>query len=180
VSYTWAFGDGASGSGVTTDHTYAAAGSYPVALTVADDLGATAVMTLAVSVSDAQGRGAYYTIAPCRLVDTRGAVDPRGGPAILAGVVRTFPVVGHCDLPATARAVALNVTVVRPAAAGNLQIFPSGAALPLTSAINYATGQIRANSGVYALGAGGQLDLRCDQSAGTADVVLDVYGYFVE
>jgi chitodextrinase len=37
TSYDWTFGDGASASGVTTNHTYAAAGSYSVVLTVTDD-----------------------------------------------------------------------------------------------------------------------------------------------
>ncbi|MGY1750350.1 PKD domain-containing protein, partial [Modestobacter sp. SYSU DS0511] len=37
VSWAWEFGDGATGSGATASHTYAAAGSYPVTLTVTDD-----------------------------------------------------------------------------------------------------------------------------------------------
>ena len=39
VSYAWDFGDGATGSGVTATHTYAALGSYEVTLTVTDDRG---------------------------------------------------------------------------------------------------------------------------------------------
>ncbi|MGC0271840.1 PKD domain-containing protein [Pseudactinotalea sp. Z1739] len=40
TSYAWEFGDGNSGSGSTTSHTYAAAGTYTVRLTVVDDDGA--------------------------------------------------------------------------------------------------------------------------------------------
>ncbi|MEM7220381.1 MAG: PKD domain-containing protein [Pseudomonadota bacterium] len=40
VSYAWDFGDGASGTGATLSHTYAAAGDYTVMLTVTDDIGA--------------------------------------------------------------------------------------------------------------------------------------------
>lgn len=36
VSYTWDFGDGNTGTGVTADHTYAAPGTYTVELTVQD------------------------------------------------------------------------------------------------------------------------------------------------
>jgi PKD repeat protein len=41
VSYQWEFGDGATGDGRITDHTYGVAGSYPVRLTVTDDAGET-------------------------------------------------------------------------------------------------------------------------------------------
>lgn len=40
VTYTWDFGDGAQGSGVTQNHLYASAGRYNVTLTVTDDTGA--------------------------------------------------------------------------------------------------------------------------------------------
>ena len=40
VSYSWDFGDGATGTGVSPSHTYGAAGSYVVSLTVTDDDGA--------------------------------------------------------------------------------------------------------------------------------------------
>jgi serine protease len=39
TSYAWTFGDGGSGSGVTTSHTYGGTGSYTVGLTVSDGSG---------------------------------------------------------------------------------------------------------------------------------------------
>jgi PKD repeat protein len=49
VSYDWDFNDGTSGSGATPSHTYGAAGSYNVILTVTDDDGASDSTSLTVS-----------------------------------------------------------------------------------------------------------------------------------
>ena len=50
--YSWNFGDGSAvGSGLATSHTYAAGGTYTVALTVLDNSGGTATVTQAVTVS---------------------------------------------------------------------------------------------------------------------------------
>jgi PKD repeat protein len=51
ASYDWDFGDGHTGSGLAPSHTYAAVGTYSVALTVTDDAGAsdTDVQTVTVS-----------------------------------------------------------------------------------------------------------------------------------
>lgn len=55
VSYSWDFGDGATASGSTASHDYAADGSYTVSLTVTDDAGATDTATTTVSVSAGGG-----------------------------------------------------------------------------------------------------------------------------
>jgi hypothetical protein len=45
----WTFGDGSSASGVSTSHTYVAAGTYAAKLTVTDNLGATGVKDLTIT-----------------------------------------------------------------------------------------------------------------------------------
>ncbi|MEO5580232.1 MAG: PKD domain-containing protein, partial [Gemmatimonadaceae bacterium] len=48
VSYAWAFGDGATGSGVTPTRRYAAAGAYNVTLTVTDAVNQSGTRTCSV------------------------------------------------------------------------------------------------------------------------------------
>jgi PKD repeat protein len=52
VDYAWDFGDGATGSGATVEHTYGASYTYDVTLTVTDDDDATDATTVSVAVSD--------------------------------------------------------------------------------------------------------------------------------
>ena len=51
ASYAWDFGDSSTGTGKTPSHTYAAAGSYSVTLTVTDNQGATGSVTHQVTVT---------------------------------------------------------------------------------------------------------------------------------
>jgi PKD repeat protein len=52
-SWTWSFGDGASGSGVQTTHIYSTAGTYTAILTVTDSLGASGFTTKSIVVNAA-------------------------------------------------------------------------------------------------------------------------------
>jgi hypothetical protein len=120
----------------------------------------------------------FFTIPPCRLVDTRGPVGPLGGPALPAMSTRNFPVHSACGIPATARSVALNVTVTGSTSYGDLRVFPTGASGITSSTINWRTGQTRANNAIVGLGANGNVTVWCVMVSGSTHVVLDTVGYF--
>jgi hypothetical protein len=129
----------------------------------------------------AQGTGrisdrGFYTIAPCRLVDTRLA--GQGAPALAVNVDRVFALGNRCGLPATATAVSLNLAVTGTTGNGNLRLWKAGTAMPTVSAINWSAGQTRANNAIVPLSASGQAAVRAQGGAGFVDLILDVNGYF--
>jgi hypothetical protein len=117
----------------------------------------------------------FFTVTPCRVADTRGAVGPYGGPALSAGVERVFVVAGQCQIPSTAKAVSFNVTVAQPGAPGYVTLYPGGSPVPLASAINFRAEQTRANNAIVPLGGGGTLAV---VSSAPTQFILDVNGYF--
>jgi hypothetical protein len=120
----------------------------------------------------------FYTLTPCRLVDTRNSAGALAGPSLAAGSDRTFVLAGACGIPVTAVAAVLNITVTQPTSAGFLTLFPASASPPLASNVNYRPGQTRANNGIAVFGSAGDLTVRCGQSSGTVHLILDVTGYF--
>jgi len=120
----------------------------------------------------------FYSLTPCRVVDTRNPAGARGGPALAAGTARSFAMAGACGIPASAWAVSMNVTVTQPTAAGNVRLFPGGTPMPASSTLNYAAGLTRANNAVIALGDAGDLTAFASQASGSTHLVLDVNGYF--
>ncbi len=121
----------------------------------------------------------FYRVTPCRAVDTRVGLGPNGGPALGGGEVRLFGIAGLCGVPNSARAVALNLTVVNPSAAGSVLIYPAGEPTPQASSINFSAGRTRANNTIAATGQAGQVAAYCGLPAGaTVDILFDVVGYF--
>jgi photosystem II stability/assembly factor-like uncharacterized protein len=120
----------------------------------------------------------FYTVVPCRVVDTRVSASPNGGPALGADIFRIFQLSGQCGVPSTAVTVAVNLTVTQATALGHLRIFPEGTLLPEASSINYSAGQTRSNNGLLALSPAGEITVYCKQFSGTTHLILDVVGYF--
>lgn len=123
----------------------------------------------------------FFTVAPCRVSDSRQAGDlTYGGPALVANELRTITFHGRCGIPSTAKAVSLNVTVSNGAHGGFLQLFPGGDGTPSTSTINWRAGQTKANNAIIPLSfdGRGQMTVQVNMPAGAVHVILDVNGYF--
>ena len=113
----------------------------------------------------------FYTVTPCRLVDTR-----QTGGALSPGTPRRIQAAGPCGIPATARALAVNATVIGPTGAGYLLLHRDGIQPPATSTLNFTAGATRANNAIVEIGQGGILARAA--LTGTVHVIVDVTGYF--
>ncbi len=119
----------------------------------------------------------FVPITPCRLVDTRLPNGPFGGPVMSGGTFRDFIVSYNstCGIPPTAAAYSLNVTVVPRRSLGYLIVWPTGEDQPIVSTLN-SDGRVKANAAIVPGGAGGAIRVYVTD---TADLVLDIAGYFV-
>ncbi len=117
----------------------------------------------------------FYTVTPCRLLDTRNVAGPLGGPIMGAGQSRSFPVPSSaCGIPAAAKAYSLNATVVPPASLSYLTLWGSGGQ-PLVSTLNSLDGTVVANAALVAAGASGEVTAFTTNSS---HLLLDINGYF--
>ncbi|MBW2454278.1 MAG: PKD domain-containing protein [Deltaproteobacteria bacterium] len=90
VSYTWSFGDGATGTGSEVDHDYTDRGCHEATLVVEDDAGATDEASRTIVVTDAAPSG--DPVVTFDVLPLDGSVVPRDvethiGTAMISGVV---------------------------------------------------------------------------------------------
>jgi hypothetical protein len=118
----------------------------------------------------------FFNLTPCRIVDTRSAAGPLGGPSLMSGESRDIPVLSSsCGIPATAKAYSLNITAVPNGALGWLTTWGTGQAQPMVSTLNAPTGTVTANAAIVPAGSGGDVSVFVTD---TSDVIIDVNGYF--
>jgi len=89
ASYSWDFGDGGKGSGITATHTYVSAGGYNAVLTVTDDVGQTNAAAKSVPVIASSGPGiptAEFIFSP---------TDPTAGQSVLFNATQSKAAAGH-------------------------------------------------------------------------------------
>ena len=121
----------------------------------------------------------YHPLTPFRLLDTR---TPTGGheSPLGAGEHLDLQVTGVDGIPETATAVVLNVTATDPTQPSFLTVFPTDAAQPTASNLNFLPNQTVPNLVEVGISQGpatqGQVSIYNDK--GDTNVVADVEGYY--
>ena len=130
----------------------------------------------------------FVPVSPVRICDTRVIDQPLvesnqcnlSGPQTLSsGSVENVQVSGVDSIPTNISAVVANVTVTdTDANGGYLTIYPSTNTLPNISDLNWNSGVTIANNCIITLSSLGTFSAY--NYTGTADIIVDVNGYFVE
>jgi hypothetical protein len=121
---------------------------------------------------------AFVAVPPCRVVDTRNAVGPFGGPALATNVARTFDIdSGPCPgVPGGVEAYSLNFGAILPPADGYLTAWPAGSPQPVVSQLNFLAGEVVANAAIVPAGVGEAISVVVN--IGPTNVYIDINGYF--
>jgi hypothetical protein len=118
------------------------------------------------------GGSEYAGITPKRVMDTRTGLGVTKGKITASGSkTLTIP-----SLPTGTTAVALNVTVTGPTNGSVMSVYPSDAARPTASNLNFVAGQTIANMVVVKVGTGNKVTFF--NSYGSTDVIADLAGSF--
>ena len=179
VPFTVPLGEG--GIATVTD-AFGTTGEFPITASYSGDsnnAGSTStVIGQVIEAPAAQPPLQFVPVKPCRVVDTRSALGPLGGPAIAGGQTRSFPIPqSACGIPATAGAYSLNVTVVPTGSLGYISVWPSGQAKPPVSLLNSLDGRVKANAAIIPAGTSGAVSVFANATTPTY-VIIDINGYF--
>lgn len=150
-------------------------GIYTAVLLLSNGVGSAQSAVIPLILAPAAG-SRFYTLAPCRVLDTRN-----GAALTAADNPRIVQITGQCGIPARARAVAANLTVVSPSVPSYLTIFPGNYPQPVTSSINFRAGRTLANSAILPLatdGSGTVAIIPALFSGSSVHLLVDVAGYF--
>jgi hypothetical protein len=184
ATYAWTILNGAITAGASTDtitFTAGASGTVDLSATVTiTATGCSSTGNQSVTINPVGAVLRFFTISPCRLIDTRRPAGTYGGPALAGGTQRDFPIDGQCGIPADAYAVSANVTAVIPTVGGDLRAYPTGTPVPSSSIINFNPGRTRANNVLVPLTGipTGSMTIQTDIPGGSTHFLFDVNGYF--
>jgi Bacterial Ig domain len=105
--------------------------------------------------------------------------DSRPNNALAHGETRLVQVAGVGGVPADAKTVIANVTVVDPDSSGYFTVFPTGSTQPNTSTHNFGTGENFANMVTMQVGSNGRISVFAflNSGGGFVDALVDIVGY---
>jgi hypothetical protein len=113
----------------------------------------------------------FYTLTPCRVVDTR---SPAGSPPF-NGTTTVNVTTSGCGSPATAQAYALNATVVPSGPLSYLTLWPNNApSPPVASTLNADPNTVTSNLAILPT-TNGSVNA---YASGSTYLILDISGYF--
>jgi hypothetical protein len=121
---------------------------------------------------------AFFTLAPCRVFDSR---MPANAPALSTGVARSIQVTGTCGVPPAAKMVAVNLTATQATAGGSIELYRGDGSAAGLADLDFGPGKTRANNAVVqlALNGNGTIDALFTAAASqSVHLILDVSGYF--
>ncbi|CAH0327632.1 hypothetical protein SRABI128_06299 [Microbacterium sp. Bi128] len=116
--------------------------------------------------------GAFQSLAPKRLLDTRSTTALAGDSTV------SLQVAGTNGIPASAAAVVFNLTVTEPTRIGYITAYASGSARPDASNLNFNAGQTVPNLVTVPIGPDGKVTL-LNRSFGRSHLIADVAGYYL-
>ena len=185
VTWAWTVTNGTVTAGDGTSEISVTAGPIgPVTISVVGTDSATGCSSAEASVSVPVGLPAtkFYTVAPCRLFDTRMETGPSAAaPALGPGETRTFEIGSRCGLDAaTVRSLSVNQTVTQPAADGEIVLYRGDLTEePISSSLSFRAGKTRANNALLELSREGDGTFKVrNRAAGPIHFILDVNGSF--
>ncbi|HEV7669685.1 MAG TPA: IPT/TIG domain-containing protein [Thermoanaerobaculia bacterium] len=118
----------------------------------------------------------FFTVSPCRVLDTRNAGS---GGALAGSSTRVVQMTGICSVPSSAKAISANVSVVAAGGAGFFGAFPGNGFPTGTTIMSFRAGQTRTNNAVILLATDGAgTALFQNGATQAANLVVDVNGYF--
>jgi hypothetical protein len=130
------------------------------------------------AVGDLNADVVYTPVNPCRLIDTRGANSPVfSGGAFSPNQTRTYQATGNCAVPTGATAVVMQIIMIAPTAAGDIEVLPQGGTFGGTVAMVFQSNVYSSVSLAAKLNqSNGQFATQIRGPGG--HVAMDVVGYF--
>jgi hypothetical protein len=136
------------------------------------------------SAAQAAGPYQFFSITPCRLIDTRGPTGLTGGPALAGDVQRNFPIdvaPTACGIPSDAAAAVLNFVVVAPQGGGHLRVWPFGTVFPGVATLNFDPFEPAIGNGAITpvtIDPNFQISVMLKTGGPSGHLVVDATGYF--